>query len=170
MLYAEEKYRDQGFKLWPHGNADEGARYRAAMLVYGEHTGHFFTIYASKGQDWSKLPDLVRSLQKVEAWLEKNTQTPFFMNTPEPTLVDIDALPMFLRYRAVKGTSLQRIDDELHFEQNFPRLNQFIDAMLAIDQFRDTLPNFATSGHFMNQAMAHQDGKLQLYLPVEYKE
>jgi len=106
MHYVEEKYRDQGFKLWPHGDADESVRYKLAMMVYAEQGGHHWSIYSSKGEDYSKLPDLVKSMQKIENWLEKNTETPFFMNTAEPTYVDIDALPGMLKYRTHQGSGL----------------------------------------------------------------
>jgi len=129
--WLEEVYPEPA--LWPGDPALRGAARGMLRFVDDELTVNFFLPMRKEafGLDPTDPPDLVSQLRErlVKRWptVEKllgQTAGPWFMGGPEPTLVDLAAMPLAVR--------LPEWKPELAPDaESFPRTTAWLDALRA---------------------------------------
>jgi len=151
MHYINEKYPEQGLKLWPL-DPEEALRYRLAGTKINGFMGPFFGIFMKKSFSEETVKPFVATMTQFENWFSSHSDTKYIMGTENPTMVDIDGFTMLLWVTALEGSSYDQAFQALDWHNKFPKTKAFYEAMRA--EFDSVLPRKEQLTNFMNENFA----------------
>ena len=170
MDYAQETYPHQGYSLLP-SEPEKVELLRSSIPLADKLQRGWMPIQARKEYDEVEFKTMKDSMQEVEDFIVKNgnTQSPFILGGPNPSLLDIHVYVVIIRLQYLKDSVFDKL--WIHFEwERFPRLVKLVESMRVRPELQNAITQKRPMQYHWEKFALLKPGERQpLFLPLVYQ-